>query len=144
MKTNCSSDDFTFWNAKVWACNSSPVAQLLHSRVCLSLFWKHQNDYTHCHYVFISLIILKNRTYFSRASFGILELDVHSLILLSLRQIKPLMSASECQCCSDWAVSWNPVISISSSYGVVMRLLLRMQLFCHSWRRGSQQCTVCR
>ena len=30
-------------------------------------------------------------------------------------------------------------------HGVVMRRLLRMQLFCHRWGiRGSQQCTVCR
>ena len=50
------------------------------------------------------------------------------------------MSASECQCCSDWAV----LGSISCAYGVVMRRLLRMQLFCHRWRRGNQQCTVCR
>ena len=31
--------------------------------------------------------------------------DVHTLIILSLLQIKPSMSALECQCCSDWAVS---------------------------------------
>ena len=68
---------------------------------------------------------------------------VYSLMSLSLRQIKPSMSALECQCCSDWAVSWNLVGSICSAYGVVMRWLLRMQLFCHRWRRGSPQCTVC-
>ena len=50
----------------------------------------------------------------------IFERDMHSLILLSLRQTKPLMSASECQCCFDLAVSWSLVGSISSGYGVVI------------------------
>ena len=35
------------------------------------------------------------------------ERDVHSLIILSLLQIRPLISASEYQCCSDWAFSWK-------------------------------------
>ena len=122
MKRNCISDDFTFRNAKDWACNSSPIAQRLHSKLCLSPFGQHRNEYTHRHYVFISLVILKNRTYLSRPSLGIFERDVHSLIFLSLRQIKPSMSASKCQCCSDWAVSWNLVGSISCAYGVVPSL----------------------
>ena len=116
MKRNCISEYFTFRNAKDWACNSSPIAQRLHSKLCLSPFGQHRNEYTYRHYFFISLVILKNRTYLSRPSLGIFQRDVHSLIFLSLRQIKPSMSASKCQCCSDWAVSWNLVGSISCTW----------------------------
>ena len=35
---------------------------------------------------------------------------------LNLRQMKPLMSALECQCCSYWAVSWNLIGTISVAF----------------------------
>ena len=47
---------------------------------------------------------------------GIFQRDVHSFIILCLREIKPSMSASECQCWSDWAFSWNLVSSISCAW----------------------------
>ena len=118
MKRNCIFDDFTFWNAKDWACNSLPVNNCTPNYAWVRSAWfgQHRKDYTHHHYVFISLVILKNRTYLSRPSLGIFERDVYSLISLSLLQIKPSMSALECQCCSDWAVSWNLVGSISCAW----------------------------
>ena len=121
MKRNCISDNFTFWNAKEWSCNSLPV-----NNCTPNYAWVlscNTGMITHIIITFL-LVILKNRTYLSRPSLGIFERDVHSLISFSLRQIKPSMSASECQCCSDRAVSWNLLGSISSAYGVVMRLLL--------------------
>ena len=64
-------------------CYSSSVAQRLHSKLCLSPFRQHRNDYTYRH--------------------------------------------------------GHDVLKI------VMRRLLRMQLFCHCWRISrSPQCTVCR
>ena len=112
MKRNCISDDFTFWfwNAKDCTCNSSPV-----NNCTPNYAWVHLGNtgmITHIVITFfISLAILKNRTYLSRPSLGIFKRDVHSLILLSLRQIRPWMSALECQCCSGWAVSWNLVVT---------------------------------
>ena len=41
---------------------------------------------------------------------------MHSLILVSLQQIKPSMSAQECQGCSDWAVSSNLMGIISCAW----------------------------
>ena len=103
---------------------------------------QHRNDYTHHHYVFTCNFEEQNipftpifRHIWTRCAF---------VDIFEFAKKKPSMSASECQCCSDWAVSWNLVGSISSAYGVVMRRLLRMQLFCHRWRRGNPQCTVCR
>ena len=75
------------------------------SKLFLIPFGQPRNDYTDRHDVIISLQIMKNRTYLPHSLQGIFQRDVHSLIILSLRGTKPLMSALECQCCSDWAVS---------------------------------------
>ena len=57
-----------FWNTKNWAWNSSPVAQLLSSKLCLRSFGQPLNDYTDCHHIIISLVTMKNRTCLPRPS----------------------------------------------------------------------------
>ena len=113
MKRNCILDNFTFQNAKDWVFNSSPVAQQLHSKLCFSPFWQHRNDYTHtaCNFEEQNIPFAPIfRHIWTRCAF------IDSLILLSLWQINPSMSASECQCCSHWALSWNLVGSISCAW----------------------------
>ena len=55
--------------------NSFPVNNCT-PKLCLSPFRQYCNDYTHLHYVFISLVILKNRTYLLRPSLVIFQRDV--------------------------------------------------------------------
>ena len=141
MKRNCISDDFTFRNAKDWACNSSPIAQRLHSKLCLSPFGQHRNDFTHRHYIFISLVMLKNRTYLSRP----LQAYSNEMCIRWYFEFATNKTFYVCIgiCCSDWAVSWNLVSIISCAW--CRHETAAEDATGHRWHiRGSPQCTFCR
>ena len=117
MKRNCISDNFIFWNSKDWACNSSPV-----KNCTLNYDWVLSgNTWIITHIVitfFISLVILKKRTYLSRPSLGIFERDVEKnkainvcigmSTLFSIKQgafLQPEHMVSSWDCCWGWSCS---------------------------------------
>ena len=157
MKRNCNSYDFTFFEMQRTKRvihhllhNDCSAVTSLHFKLCLSPFGQHRNDYTYRNCVFISFVILKNRTYLPRTSLWHILTRcafVESLIILSLQQRKPSISAFECQCCSDWAVS--EVLEISQvaflAHGCRHETAAEdAAVLPSSTDRRSQQSTVCR
>ena len=139
--------DFKFFeNAKNLSLKSSPVNDCTPNYAWV--LSGNTGMITHRHDLFISLVFLKSRTYLPCPSLGHIRTRCAFVDNFEFAKNNAFesasMSASECPCCSDWAVSWNLVGSISCAlvwawdncWGCSCSAIVDI--------RGSQQCTVCR